>query len=460
MKVKKTLPNCQAIVEKEVKPQDVSELENTIIKQKSKEIKIPGFRAGKAPKEKIFEALAESGELQGLFSIEMQKQFIKTWNKENADTHGEITRIVSIKEKSPELLEFTVEYFPAPSQKDIEKEYKNIEVKKTKPEELKAKEEDIKKNLDELQKKRTMLQPSKDELKKDHYAFLRVAPSKKEKSDKENRNLFHLGDNQYGADFEKKIAGIKEGEERILEIADIQKKESSFLKQLLSSQLNKEITEDKIKVKAKAEKIFVSEIPKLDDEFAKSLGKFKSLDELKNSMKDGILMEKLYAERDKRRNELMKYLTENIKLEIPQSMIERVAKDNMAEFENQLKVNASTEASKEKIENEMKAQKEKLEKSFKERAEQELKIHRIIDAVAAWKKIAPTKEELEKEMAKVLKNFKSPGEAENMFGSIDNLKSRVLRSLTHQKTIKYLEKENKVNEDIEKKIAETEKKLK
>jgi len=460
MKVKKTLPNCQVIIEKEIKPQDISELEDIIIKKKSKEVKIPGFRAGKAPKEKIFEVLAKSGEFQELFNIEMQKQFIKKWHKENSDTHGEITRIIGIKEKSPELLEFTIEYFPIPSQKDIEKEYKNIKVNKVKAEELKVEEGDIKKNLDELQKKRTMLQPSKDELKKDHYAFLRITPEKKAKSDKENRNLFHLGDKQYGEDFEKKIAGVKEGEEKVLEIVDIQKKESSFLKQLLNSQSDKEITEDKIKVKVKAEKIFVSETPKLDDEFAKSLGKFKSLDELKKSMKDGILMEKLYAERNKRRDELMKYLTENIKLDIPQSMIEKVTKDNMAEFENQLKVNATTEASKEKIENEMKAQKEKLEISFRDRAEQELKMHRIIDAIATWKKITPAKEELEKEMAKVLKNFKSPKEAENMFGSIDNLKSRVLRSLTHQKTIKYLEKENKINEDIDKKIAETKKKLK
>jgi len=459
MIITKHLPKCQAIVEDKYDVNDLKKLEKRIIKQKGKDIKIAGFRPGMAPDDKIRKTLEESQEWEQLFSMELQKDFITKWNKENSEKIGGITRIIEIKDKSanPLKLEFKIEYFPNPDMKKLKEKYSKITIKKKGTKDLKVEKEELEKELKELQKKRTMLKPTKEGLDKDKYAFLSITVEGKEVGEG-NRNLFHLGENQYGTEFEKKIEGIKEGEERTIEISDLDKKESGFLKQLIASQDSK--AGNKVKIKAKAEKVLISKIPELNDEFAKSMGKFNNIEELKKSMRNGMLLEKLHAELNRRREEMLSFLADMVKLEVPPSMVERVAKDNLEQFEKQIEAGQNDPRASEELKKKLESQREKFTKTFTERAERELKIHRILEAIALQEKISATDEEVAGEIGRALRSFPSPQEAEKSLGDARELESRIRRSLAYQKTMRFLGEKNKITNDIEGEIKELEDKIK
>jgi len=100
------------------------------------------------------------------------------------------------------------------------------------------------------------------------------------------------------------------------------------------------------------------EIPSLNDEFARSLGKFDSLNHLKKSIKDGLFQEKEIKEKERIRLELIEKAAADSKVEIPEILIDieiekmidelRNSTQSMGlSFENYLKsINKTIEAEK------------------------------------------------------------------------------------------------------------------
>jgi len=341
---------------------------------------------------------------------------------------GEIVKILNVKstKEEPFTLECHFEYFPRLKETDIADKYLNLKVEPgKKAEEIKVTDEDLETGLKELQQRRTILKPVQEALSKDRMAFIKITPAESTPEDaekKENKDLFQWGIKQNGEEFDKATEGMKEGEEKTLEDGR----------------------------KVKVEKIFESQAPPLDDEFAKSLGHFHSLDDLKTSLREGLQMEKLYGELEARREVLTKALIEAIDIEVPQSIVERSARNYKKNFEQQLGKmgNAEKDSTDEKL--------KKLDKVFEEKAQRELKLQRILEAIALKEKIVPSDEEVEKEIKHILGSFKKPQEAREALGSPESLKSRVTLSLCFDKTLQFLEKKNHVTEDIQKQLDQLE----
>ncbi len=70
------------------------------------------------------------------------------------------------------------------------------------------------------------------------------------------------------------------------------------------------------------------ELPELTDEFAQSLGKFKTADELKNAIRENMKFEKEQKAHDKRRRELMEAISDASTMELPDILVES-EKDKM-----------------------------------------------------------------------------------------------------------------------------------
>jgi len=64
-------------------------------------------------------------------------------------------------------------------------------------------------------------------------------------------------------------------------------------------------------------------LPELNDEFAKSLGNFATLDDLKKSILSGLKLEREFKERDKQRIKVLEDIIKDTKMDIPQIMIEK-----------------------------------------------------------------------------------------------------------------------------------------
>ena len=78
----------------------------------------------------------------------------------------------------------------------------------------------------------------------------------------------------------------------------------------------------KIDFEVKMNLVQARKLPELTDEFVKSLGKFASLEDLKSNIIEGIKIEKKAKAEEKRRAKIVEELVKNIKVELPQELIE------------------------------------------------------------------------------------------------------------------------------------------
>jgi len=120
------------------------------------------------------------------------------------------------------------------------------------------------------------------------------------------KDAFILGEGHFIPGFEEKIIGMKSGEEKE------------------NITLNKDSKEIILKVKVIS--VQNVELPEANDQFAKSLGKFENLDALKKNIKQGLVLEKEQVETQRVRQEILERISEKIKTEIPDVLIENEQK--------------------------------------------------------------------------------------------------------------------------------------
>jgi trigger factor len=77
-------------------------------------------------------------------------------------------------------------------------------------------------------------------------------------------------------------------------------------------------------------------LPELDDEFAKDLGEFETLDALRARVREDLEHEAKHAAEREDRSELMKQLASRLPFEVPSSMVERETDRRLEDFARRL----------------------------------------------------------------------------------------------------------------------------
>lgn len=143
-------------------------------------------------------------------------------------------------------------------------------------------------------------------------------------------------------------------------------------------------------------------LPELNDEFAKSLGAFESLEQLKEQIKKGITEEKAHKARDARRGKLIDALLEGSNLAVPRIFVESelekilsqmredVARFGMT-FDDYLGKLGKTE--------------EGLRKEFRDQAAKRAKLQLVLNKLAQEEKLEAEPTAVEAEMKHALEHF-------------------------------------------------------
>ncbi len=84
--------------------------------------------------------------------------------------------------------------------------------------------------------------------------------------------------------------------------------------------------------KIKLHEIKVKELPELDDEFAKDMGEYETVDELKKGIEDDMLKRKQESAQNAFEDAVIEALVENVEGEIPECMYDNKAKENVDSF--------------------------------------------------------------------------------------------------------------------------------
>lgn len=154
--------------------------------------------------------------------------------------------------------------------------------------------------------------------------------------------------------------------------------------------------------KVKLHEIKVKELPALDDEFAKDVSEFDTLDELKADIKAKTLERKQKANEEDVENQLVNTVVEGLKGEIPEALFENRVRQSVQEFDYRLQSQGMN------LQMYMQytgSSIEEFSKTFRPQAEQQVKMRLALEKIVELEKIVPTAEELEAKIEEMAKGY-------------------------------------------------------
>ena len=409
-------------LEIEVPAEDFNKAIDEVFKTEGKKITIPGFRRGKAPKafiekyygESVFfeaavdrlyrPALMDAVEASGLEVISIGQADITEVSKANG-VQMKVTVVVK-----PEI---TIEGY-----KGIEASKKKVEVT----------DEDVSAELAKVQDRNSRMVTVEDRaaLTGDTAVidFEGFCDGEAFEGGKGENFELALGSGQFIPGFEDQIVGHETGEEFEINVKFPEEYQAENLK-------GKDAT-----FKIKLHEIKRKELPVLDDEFAKDVSEFDTLDAYKQSIR-----EKLQNDREKSaeadvENQILEALIEKVEGEIPEEMYDNEVEESINSFayrlqsqglnlETYLKYTGMTTDS--------------LKEQFRPQSEKQVKLRLALEKIAANEGLEPTAEELDAEYEKLAKMY------EMEVDKIKNIvaEAQVKGDLQSQKAIDFV-KENAV----------------
>ena len=133
--------------------------------------------------------------------------------------------------------------------------------------------------------------------------------------------------------------------------------------------------------------VFERQIPEMTDALAEELGKFKTVDELKASIKDGIQKEKEMKEAEKLRIKVLEEIVKDSKIDMPEVMVEKTLAGMLEEYKMYFKD---------------KVKEDELKIKLKPEAEKSVASNLVLYKMAKDEKVEPTAAEIEAESNKFL----------------------------------------------------------
>ncbi|MCD6266700.1 MAG: trigger factor [Deltaproteobacteria bacterium] len=301
----------------EIETEEVTKKLDQAYNKLSKRAKVKGFRPGKAPR-RI---------LEQYYGKEIMTDVKNDLIKESFSKVIEETKLFPLGNPSIEAeaiqpgknFNYTILMEIRP---DFElKEYMGISVEK---EILNISEDNVDKKLKELREAHAQLVSINEErgIKEGDYVIINYDCTWKDEHVKgiEGKDfMIHIGDKNFYPEIESGIRGLKKAEKKDIKI--------DFSEDFSDRRLaNKSVT-----FHISVEDIKKKDLPDLNDDFARSLGKeFKSLADLRERVKKEITLQEEKRIDSELKKRLLKKITAKVDFELPQTMVENEIEHSMA----------------------------------------------------------------------------------------------------------------------------------
>lgn len=358
---------------------DLAPYKQKVLVKLGKDLKLPGFRPGKAPLN-LIEKNIDQSLLQTEFLDEVMTAFYTRAADEKNIRPVSKPEVVVKKFVPFTALEYEITTDVIGNLKLAD--YKKLKLEKPKPE-VTAK--DINDVLDSLKTRLAEKTEVDRPAKKDDEAWIdfKGVNEKDEPingADGQDYPLV-LGSNKFIPGFEDNVIGMKPGEEKTFPL--------TFPKDYGV----KALAGKKVKFTVTVKKIQELTEPKLDDAFAAKVGPFKTLKDLKDDVKKQLTAEKQNQINNDYANNLVEKIADKSTVAIPDSMVEHQAGHNLEELKRNLTYRGQT--IQEFYESEGTTEEKYAKEVLNPQAEKQIKGSLILSEVAAKENIVVTPEELE-----------------------------------------------------------------
>jgi trigger factor len=377
------LPDSRARVEVEVPAELVGRSTQRAARGLAREMKMPGFRKGKAPPSLVIQRLGYGTVLQEAIRESLPEWYEQGLLRSGVSPVGDPNiEIVSAPEAEGEALEFKFEIGVRP--KAELGTYKGLEVGKA---EAEPAEEIVDREVERIQQGFTKLEPVEraaaegDVLLVDFEGLL---DGKAFEGGKATDYLLELGSGQLIEGFEEQLTGASAGDERQVEV--------TFPDDYQAENLAGQDAVFKVEVKEVREKI----LPDLDDDFASEASEFDTLEELRADIAKRV--SEAVDERAEQdfRVAAVDAAADAATVEMPDDLVEARARERWDRLERQLAARGMSPDA--YLQMQGKTREELLEES-KPEAERELKREAVLAAIAEAEAIEVSEEEMVEALA-------------------------------------------------------------
>ena len=383
--------------------EDLANAEQVALTKLAKDVKVSGFRKGKAPLEVV---------AKNVDPVKLNEQLM-----EDAVSKSE----VEIKKYVPgSELEFTAETEILPAVKLGD--YKKLKAKKEK---VTVTDKEVTETIERIQKnfatKETVDRKAKkgDEVIID---FLGKKDGKPFDGGKAEKFPLELGSNSFIPGFEDGIIGKKAGEEFALDL--------EFPKDYHA----KELAGQKVVFEVKLYEVKENSLPELTDEFVKEKfsEEFKNLEEFKKQIKEDLLTQKTQQADEKFKDELVRELAEKSEIPVPSVLLQD--QQSHIEMDMQRNLMYSGLSLDQYLERMGKTRDEWLENEVKKVAEERVKAGLALAELSKVEKIESDLVEVEKRLEQLKAQYGSNKEALKQLESED-IKRDIANQILTEKAV-------------------------
>ncbi len=408
----------------EVEPEDYHKELESAYRKLQKEVQVKGFRKGKVPRpilEKYYKARTESEVLTHLLEHSYtwalgEQKIVPVSQPKVSDlqNHGQGLSYIAEVEVKPTL--------------EV-KNYQGISLEKMSVE---VSEEEISKELEALRNAHAQITPVVEgtAVSVGQIAILDFVGKMEGQifQGGEGKGVsIEVGAARFLEDFEKGIVGMKKGESKTLDV--------NFPKEYPSPDLAGKKAQFDITLNDIKEKI----LPELNDDFARDLGKFESLAQIKDKLREHMLQQKETNAKADLSQQILDHLIKENPFEVPEAMVE-MELDAMLE-------NARRQLEQQRLTLEQAGiTPEGFKSKNREAALRRVKAFLMFDALAQAEKVQVSVEELQNRIAQIAQSMGQAVEVVERYYHQNNMIHMVQAQILEEKILDFLIGSSKIHE--------------
>ncbi|HUK47235.1 MAG TPA: trigger factor [Terriglobales bacterium] len=406
-------------IEVEIPPEEVSRETDALIQKYQKLARIPGFRRGHVPASVIRQRFSQ--EIQN----DVVDALIPKYFRKETERLGLIPisqpRVTDLHTHEGKPLHFKASFEVMPEVK-VEG-YKELRADHP---EITVTDEEVEQSLGGLREQKATFSPvegrpiqdgdyaqaSLDGTPKDHEAGTKPVHM--------DDVMVEIGGKNTMPEFTENLRGSNAGEERTFDV--------HYPDEFSDERLRGKIFSYKVKINAIKQK----SLPELNDDFAKELGEFSTLDEVRSRIREGMETERRQNAEREAKDKLLAELIRRNEFEVPEALVEHQID---VRLERGLRALAAQGLSSEQMK---KMDLPRLRAGQRDQAVQEVKASLLLEKVAELEKIEVPDEEISREIEALAKQTNQTTDAIRARLTRDGALDRIRNRIRNEKALDFL----------------------
>jgi trigger factor len=409
----------------EIPEKDVARALDAAYKNLKKSAKVKGFRPGKTPRN-VLERLYKKDVHADVIGDLIQTAYVDALKETELKVAGSPTV------DPPELdatgpYKFDAEVEVHPEIADID--FKGLTLKKTN---YAASEEEVETQIKMMQKnlaKRVPIDESRpaqegDFVQVDYEGFKDGKPF--EETQKTENFVFKLGDAHISEDMDKGVVGMNPGEEKEITVT------------FAEDYFNKKLAGHTVDFKLKLNEIRKEELPEIDDEMAKRLGPFTTMDEVREKIRENLTQGYEKRTEQELNEQIFSQILEKVEFEVPDVMVQYELDGIISEAERSFSYHNKTFE-------EAGISKESLAEKYRDTAEKQVRRQLILGKIIEQEKMELADEDLDKGFEEMAATYNQPVDViKGIYGNSGDKLELFKHALLEKQAIKLIMERNEI----------------